>query len=67
MSTLELLVREVQDEPEEIILRVLKYARTIKNQTEDELFDTAPISEPALAEIWSTEEDEAWKDLVAEK
>lgn len=64
MSTLDSVVREMQQIPEPLLREVLDFVRFLKSRLSRETFDAAIASEPSLAKDWNRpEEDDAWRAL----
>jgi hypothetical protein len=64
MSTPEKLRKELEQTPESVILEVYHYLKFLKSRLPEEKFEGLLTSESALAQEWSTpEEDAAWANL----
>ncbi len=64
MSTKELILKEIDEAPEEFSSEVLEFIRALKIVRAIDVNEISLLSEAALAKDWlSPEEDEAWKDL----
>ena len=64
MSTKELIIEEIKDVPADQEDELLELIRAYKHGQVKMLPETMLMSEKALAEVWSSsEEDEAWKHL----
>jgi hypothetical protein len=64
MTTKEILKKEIDTAPDEILQEVLDFFRFLKNKQKNKMRETMLISEPILRKEWFLpEEDEAWKDL----
>ena len=64
MDRKEVLLREVEDAPDEVLDEVLDFVRFLKTKKVSERRETALASEAALKKEWlKPEEDEAWQDL----
>ena len=64
METVELLAKELENQPEALVGEVLDFARFLKAKNGLESRDLLLWSESALSKDWlRPEEDEAWKDL----
>ena len=62
MSTVELLMKEMEQTPEPILVEVYHYLRFLKERLPEEKFEGLALSESALD--WNTpEEDAAWANL----
>jgi hypothetical protein len=63
MSNREYLAREVMEEPEPIIDKLVDYLHLLKSKTFTPNYDSLLLSYPTLAKDWlSPEEEQAWKD-----
>ena len=65
MSAAELLHKELDQTPDEILIEVYRYLRYLKSRSsEEEAFNGLVLSETALSKDWNTpEEDRAWANL----
>lgn len=63
MSTQELIIKEVENLPEELQREVYDFARFLREKS-DARFDGLLLSDSALRKDWETpEEDAAWANL----
>lgn len=64
MTTKEILKKEIDTAPDEILQEVLDFFQFLKNKQKNKISETMLISEPVLKKEWLLpEEDEAWQDL----
>ena len=64
MSTKELILKEIDEAPEEFSSEVLELIRALKIVKNRDVNETTLLSQDILAKDWLTpEEDNAWKDL----
>jgi hypothetical protein len=64
MSTKELLLREIEETPDELLGEVLDFVQFLKQRKELDKFEITMASESSLQKDWlKPEEDEAWRDL----
>jgi len=64
MTTREIILKAVEDLPEECLDELASYAERLRRKTAAESSLTALASERTLAKDWlQPEEDEAWRDL----
>jgi hypothetical protein len=64
MSTKELILKEIDEAPEEFSSEVLELIRALKIVKNRDVNETTLLSQNILAKDWLTpEEDNAWKDL----
>lgn len=64
MNNKKLLLKEIEDVPEQKIQEVINFVRFLKAQQREEELGITLVSEPSLAGDWNKpEEDEAWSDL----
>ncbi len=64
MSKKELIARELERVPEELLDEVLDFVRFLRAKGTDQVSETALLSESTLARDWlAPEEDGAWQDL----
>lgn len=64
MKQKEVVIREIDDLPADLLQEVIDFVRFLKGKAAQERFSTALLSEAALAKDWlRPEEDEAWRDL----
>ena len=64
MKEKELIIREIENLPPDLIKQVVDFVRFLKGKAAQDRFGTALLSESALARDWlRPEEDEAWRDL----
>ena len=64
MSTKELILKEIDEAPEEFSSEVLELIRALKIVKNRDVNETSLLSQNILAKDWLTpEEDSAWKDL----
>ncbi len=64
MSKKDLIASELEQVPDRLLDEVLDFVRFIKAKEAAPTFETAFLSEAALAKDWLTsEESEAWRDL----
>jgi len=64
MKEKELIIREIDNLPPDLIKQVVDFVRFLKGKAAQDRFETALLSESALARDWlKPEEDEAWRDL----
>jgi hypothetical protein len=60
----DILLAELEDAPEPLLAEVVDFVRFLKSRRAAEQFETALLSESALAADWlRPEEDDAWRDL----
>jgi hypothetical protein len=64
MSTKELLLREIEATPDELLEEVLDFVQFLKQRKDLDRFEITLASESSLQKDWlRPEEDEAWQDL----
>jgi hypothetical protein len=64
MSTKELILKEIDEAPEDFSSEVLELIRALKIVKNRDVNETTLLSQNILAKDWLTpEEDNAWKDL----
>jgi hypothetical protein len=64
MKEKEVVIREIQNLPPDLLQEVMDFVRFLKGKAAQENMGTAVLSEAALAKDWlRPEEDEAWRDL----
>jgi hypothetical protein len=64
MSTQELIMKEVENLPEQLQREVYDFARFLRETSADESFNGVLLSESVLRKDWDTpEEDAAWANL----
>ena len=64
MSTKELILKEIDEAPEEFSFEVLEIIRALKHVKSIDANESSLLSQDTLAKDWlSPEEDQAWKDL----
>lgn len=64
MNNKKLLLKEIEEVPEDKIQEVIDFVRFLKAQKREEELGITLVSEPSLAGDWDKpEEDEAWSDL----
>ena len=67
MNTKETIFQEIEQISESLLPELLNFVQFLKYKHQQDKRETALLSEPALAEDWSTpEEDEAWQHLSRE-
>jgi hypothetical protein len=60
----EILLKEIENIPDDIIKETVDFLRFLKQQKKSEVIETTLASEPALKKDWlKPEEDEAWANL----
>ncbi len=63
MDKVAVLLRELEQAPEPLLDEVLDFVKFLKHKN-SERFESALLSEAALAKDWlSPEEEQAWQDL----
>ncbi|MBE0431466.1 MAG: DUF2281 domain-containing protein [Dehalococcoidia bacterium] len=64
MQIRDLILREIEEIPEEYLPRILEFVRCLEGEVLAERIGTAVASESSLKKDWlRPEEDEAWRDL----
>jgi hypothetical protein len=64
MGTKELILKKIENLPEECLKEVLAFVSALEKEISNEKLETAILSESSLEKDWLIpEEDEAWKDL----
>jgi len=64
MAEKEVVIREINDLPGNLLQEVLDFVRFLKSKSNQEKLQSAILSETTLAKDWlRPEEDEAWRDL----
>ena len=64
MKEKEVVIREIQNLPPDLLQEVIDFVRFLKGKAAQEKMGAAVLSEAALAKDWlRPEEDEAWRDL----
>jgi hypothetical protein len=64
MSTKEILLREIEESPDELLEEVLDFVQFLKQRKNFGKFEITMASESSLKKDWfRPEEDEAWRDL----
>ncbi len=64
MSNRDLLVKEIEELPDDKLQEVIDFVQFLKSKQRDEEMGITLVSEPSLAKDWNKpEEDEAWRDL----
>lgn len=64
MSNKEVLIKEIEELPEEKLQEVIDFVRSLKSHQREEELGITLVSEPSLAKDWlKEEEDRAWDDL----
>jgi len=63
MTSKEQLIQEIEQIPDFLVEEVLDFARCLKAKQLQELLEVTRLSEAALADWLSPEEEEAWRDL----
>ncbi|SMO82856.1 DUF2281 domain-containing protein [Gracilimonas mengyeensis] len=64
MSNKELLLREIEELPDDKLRTVINFVRELKSRNSQESLGITFVSEPSLEKDWNKpEEDEAWSDL----
>lgn len=64
MSKKELLIKEIEHTPDELMDELLDFVRFLQTKTLKQKSETALASEAVLRRDWlRPEEDEAWRDL----
>lgn len=64
MTTKDLIWRELEEAPEDVLAMVLSFVQFLNMTQAQERFETALLSESALGKEWLLpEEDEAWQHL----
>lgn len=64
MHQKEILIREIDELPADLLQEVLDFVRFLKSQAVKERLETAILSEQVLGRDWlRPEEEEAWSDL----
>lgn len=64
MSTKEILLREIEESPNELLEEVLDFVQYLKQRKNLRNFEITMASESSLQKDWlRPEEDEAWQDL----
>ncbi len=64
MSNKDILLKEIEELPDERLREIIDFVRFLKSQEQEEKLEPTLLSEPSLAKGWTkAEEDEAWSDL----
>ena len=64
MTQKEILLKEIENIPDELLKETLDYIRFLKYKQRNESLETTLLSESSLKKDWlRPEEDEAWKNL----
>lgn len=64
MSNKDVLLKEIEEIPEEKLQEVIDFVRFLKSRQLEEELEVTFLSEPSLAKDWAKpEEDVAWSDL----
>jgi len=64
MSNRDLLVKEIEELPDDKLQEVIEFVQFLKSKQRDVEMGITLVSEPSLARDWNkSEEDEAWSDL----
>lgn len=64
MTQKDILLKEIENIPDELLKETLDYLRFLKFKRQNEILETALLSESSLKKDWlRPEEDEAWKNL----
>lgn len=64
MTRKEILLKEIENIPDELLKETLDYLRFLKYKQRNESLETTLLSESSLKKDWlRPEEDEAWKNL----
>ncbi|TVR30956.1 MAG: DUF2281 domain-containing protein [Balneolaceae bacterium] len=64
MSNRDILIKEINELPDEKIQEVINFVQFLKSKHLDDELGITLVSEPSLARDWNKpEEDEAWRDL----
>ena len=64
MTQKDILLKEIEDIPDELLKETLDYLRFLKYKQRNEILETTLLSESSLKKDWlRPEEDEAWKNL----
>ena len=64
MSSKEIILREIEHVPEDVLEEVLDFVRFLKQRKSLDKFEITAASESALKKDWlRPEEDEAWQHL----
>lgn len=64
MSQKEVLIKEIEELPEEKLQEIIDFVRFLKSRQREEELGAALVSEPSLAKDWvKPEEEDAWSDL----
>lgn len=64
MNNKDVLLKEIEEIPEEKLQEVIDFVRFLKSRQREEELEITLLSEPSLAKDWmKPEEDAAWSDL----
>jgi len=64
MSNKKVLIKEIEEIPDEKIQEIIDFVRFLKSQRREEELEITLMSESSLTKDWmKPEEDEAWKNL----